>query len=149
MSNEVENEKLNQEDESIKKKRKRYAVCGKILLITGIILILVGFIGFIESSMEFVEDFFEDDDMVSPSIFVIPFVIGMFCLAGGAVLSGLGHPGGIKHRNLQAHTIIINEATPTENIEEPKQEKKGGKCQNCGAPYKADEKTCKYCGSDL
>ena len=149
MSNEVENEKLNQEDESIKKKRKRYAVCGKILTITGFVLILIGFLGFIFSIVFMDEDIFEEIEDFSPAIFMIPFVIGVFCIFGGTILNNIGRVGSIKQRNLQAHTIIINEATPTENIEEPKQEKKGGKCPNCGAPYKADEKTCKYCGSDL
>lgn len=144
MSLEVENK--TDQNTDVEKKKKRYLLWGKIVLGIGVVLLLVGFIGFIVSSMEFMEDFFDDDDGISPIIFMIPFVLGMFCMAGGSSLLALGRGG--KLRNMQAHTIIINESS-TEPAPEPKEEKKGGKCQNCGAPYKADEKTCKYCGSDL
>ena len=107
-----------------------------------------GVLGFM-FSIVFMDDWFDEIEDFSPAIFMIPFVIGMFCLFGGTVLNNLGRTGSIKHRNLQAHTIIINESTPVESIEEPKEEKKGGKCPNCGAPYKAKDKNCRYCGTDL
>ena len=142
------NKNVNNEDENVKKKRKRYTLCGKILIIIGFILILIGFLGFM-FSIVFMDDWFDEIEDFSPAIFMVPFVIGMFCLFGGTVLNNLGRTGSIKHRNLQAHTIIINESTPVESIEEPKEEKKGGKCPNCGAPYKAKDKNCRYCGTDL
>ncbi len=133
-------------DDKATKLRKRYTLWGKILTGISITLLIVGFLGFIISSMEFMEDFFDDDDAFSPVFFIIPFVLGMFGLAGGSVLLGLGKG---KHYNSQSHTIIINESSTTDAESSKQEEKKGGKCPNCGAPYKAEDKTCKYCGSDL
>ncbi len=133
-------------DDKATKLRKRYALWGKIVLGISIVLLLVGFLGFIISSMEFMEDFFDDDDAFSPVFFMIPFVLGMFGLAGGNILLGLGKG---KIKNTQTHTIIISESSTTDTESSKQEEKKGGKCPNCGAPYKAEDKTCKYCGSDL
>ena len=133
-------------DDKATKLRKRYTLWGKIVIGISITLLIVGFLGFIISSMEFMEDFFDDDDAFSPVFFMIPFVLGMFGLAGGSVLLGLGKG---KHNNSQSHTIIINESSTTDAESLKQEEKKGGKCPNCGAPHKAEDKTCKYCGSDL
>ena len=133
-------------DDKATKLRKRYTLWGKILTGISITLLIVGFLGFIISSMEFMEDFFDDDDAFSPVFFIIPFVLGMFGLAGGNILLGLGKG---KIKNTQTHTIIISESSTTDTESSKQEEKKGGKCPNCGAPYKAEDKTCKYCGSDL
>ena len=133
-------------DDKATKLRKRYTLWGKIVIGISITLLIVGFLGFIISSMEFMEDFFDDDDAFSPVFFMIPFVLGMFGLAGGNILLGLGKG---KIKNTQAHTIIISESGTTDTESSKQEEKKGGKCPNCGAPYKAEDKTCKYCGSDL
>ena len=133
-------------DNKATKLRKRYTLWGKIVIGISITLLIVGFLGFIISSMEFMEDFFDDDDAFSPVFFMIPFVLGMFGLAGGNILLGLGKG---KIKNTQTHTIIISESGTTDTESSKQEEKKGGKCPNCGAPYKAEDKTCKYCGSDL
>ncbi len=131
-------------DEKTVKARKRYTLWGKIVLGISIVLLIGGFLGFVFSSIEVVEDFLDDCD-VSPAIFVIPFVIGMFGMVGGTFLLGLGKG---KRYTSPTHTIIINESSTTA-APEKQDTKKGGKCPNCGATYKAEDKTCKYCGSDL